>query len=225
VGMSTRKELKLLELSAEQMKHTLILDDVKVVWEDAQQERVLTSKKFIPLKEFMDPKKYEMFYFYHDKKQNRLTIEDIGLYEETNIKGKDSQLRDLADFLETLARKFNAMSLSYDVNHPKLDTKELCKTQMSLILKGCVIRVLSTSMDRICLFTQIASTLGAQPTFVDDPTHVLVDNGKYVNREIENQVGEFKRRGNAKILTINWLMQSYFALRKKTSTPFIYSNN
>ena len=217
-----KKELKYLYSEEEEIKKTIILDDLRIVWENSQHDRVIISKKFIPFKDFMDKSKIDNFYLSNDQ---RLLFEDIDLYEDSKVDKNESQFNDISTFLEDLAKKYNCYKFSLDEGDEKLDTKVLCQQAIGSILKNCRIKILTIRPERKKLFSEIASILGAHVEtnlYADHITHIVVDKKEHVNEDLIREVKKFMNISGIIIVELKWLMESYFTLRRGSNKVYNY---
>jgi len=132
----------------------------------------------------------------------------------------------LHHFFEDLAMQYNNVSLFYPNTEQALDISTIYESLTKMVLKDCVIKICSVIPEKEAFFTQIASLLGAiVPTTVEaqrNVTHFLIDKFEFDEKK-RKEFTDFCKIPKIKVLSINWLMESYFALRKKSTIPYTFN--
>ena len=212
------KELNKLEFNEEEIKKTIILDDLRMVWEESQHDRVIISKKFIPFKDFMEKSKIQSF---HLSTVQRLPYEDIDLYEDIKIDENESQLSHINTFLEDLAKRYNSYKLILPEEDKRLDMKFICKGTMGIILKDCRMKILTLRPERKKFFSEIANVLGASIENTLNITHVIVDKKEHINEDLIKEIKKLINIPEIIIIDVKWLMESYFSLKRRPTKDYI----
>ena len=235
VDEQTKKSLARLGLSPAEIKNAIIFDDLKQIWKEY--DKVIPSKKFIPLFKFMDEKKYKTFTIEPESdafssNELRLEKEDLSSYSETDYV-KKNQLYYLQSFLEELAFRFFREQLSIsdpsDKQFPPLEM--LAAEQTKMILRNSRIKVLTTDPKRKVLFHYIAVKLGAviaDGIEFEKITEVVVDSQAHTDVSIHRHLDEIliyaqqKNYTQLKIVKVDWLLQCYFDYHRKDPGLFRY---
>ena len=232
--------LKLLDnfnMSAEEKEKTIIIDDYRCIWQEEQ--KVICSKKFIPLKSLINADKYNKYSLFRFKgtkeKENSISnirwlshsnqVSDLRYYSETSIGGnKSSQLEALADFLEDIANQYNLQRVSSSLASGVMSVEKLYEEKLRGILGGWKINIMSGCQLRLKTFEELAQRLGAEIVSIDKAEHSFIDTYLDSSSKVKLQNVLSEHRGR-KIISVYWLVECFFAIKKVNMQDFCSMGN
>jgi len=228
VKSNTPKQMINLNLPPEEIQKSLIIDDQRVIWID-DHKKVIPSKRFIPLKELMDEKKYSEYLVHRGALDTVLfhSSKELEYYAETSLQSKYAhQLEILATFLIEIADSYNTYNLRklHDSTIRPPPVEEIYAEKMKGILKDTKVAIIADHPRRAQMFGSLATSMGAE--VVDDERKasiILVDIviNMMQRRQLELIMQE---QSLMKILNVYWLIETFFNLKKVPEKDYVWGS-
>ena len=231
VDRSTQKMIAKLGLSEEEAEKTIIIDDQRYIWGEAQ-KKVVPSKKFIPLKDYMPEEKYLRYLLFNkvgalekDAPWSLCSKSDpllLHTYSEFNLKAQmSSQLEPLAHLLEEIHNEYNVRKVLNPREQEKYKVENLLQEKLKKVMRGWKVFIVSPSATRAKMFQDLAHTLGGVVVDQAQAQYMFVDSGIDVNQK-QTITQLVNSQPLLTLISINWLLESFFSCKRIAFQKFYY---
>ncbi|MCB9207628.1 MAG: hypothetical protein H6611_10040 [Ignavibacteriales bacterium] len=240
-----RKCLSKLGLNNENIKKTLIIDDLLNVWLEEYRNNIIISKKFFPFFEMSENKArnfgYSMLFDEEIKNYLSFSKTDTDYYLDKNLyeNGELNQLENLAKKLIEISNIYNNFNFFFN-NNDLLNVSDILSNVVKEIMKGLVIGIceyeilgkphINAQYIIKILINKMGGVIANHTELFKNPSlqfHFLVvdkenlERNKFLLAELSKSVDSDKR--NILVVENKWITDCYFHLSRIDHMKYLYN--